>query len=103
MPPTATRIRGSVQLIDGARRGDTRKTASIGATKHMPLRPGVDRSASAQEHAVMESPNDRREVPRGTDFEERLQAWLELKREMELLHAHAQYLSLILRLGVRLQ
>lgn len=51
----------------------------------------------------MESPNDRREVPRGTDFEERLQAWLELKREMELLHAHAQYVSLILRLGVRLQ
>jgi hypothetical protein len=51
----------------------------------------------------MESPSDRREVPQGTDFDKRLQDWLELKREMEILHAQAQYLRLILKLGVRPQ
>jgi hypothetical protein len=51
----------------------------------------------------MESPNDRKGVPQATDFDKQLQAWLELKREMELLHARVQYLNLILRLGVRFQ
>jgi len=50
----------------------------------------------------MESPNERKQGSQDTDFDRKLQAWLELKREMEVLHARVQYLNLMLRLGVRL-
>ncbi len=49
----------------------------------------------------MDTPN----TPRGThhdpELEARVQAWLELKREMEALHAKVEYVRLLLKMGVR--
>lgn len=49
----------------------------------------------------MESPHTPREEPQRTDLEAKTLAWLELKHEMEKLHARIEYVRLILRLGVR--
>lgn len=41
-----------------------------------------------------------RPLPQATDLESKMRAWLELRREVELLHARMQYLKLIIKLGV---
>jgi hypothetical protein len=50
----------------------------------------------------MESPKPPRQSPDDKDFDAKTQAWLELKREMEQLHASVEYLRLILKMGVKL-
>jgi hypothetical protein len=49
----------------------------------------------------MDTPNTPRETRQGADQEAKLHAWLELKREMESLHAQVEYVRLLLKLGVR--
>lgn len=62
---------------------------------------GVDPPARRRHHGHMDTPN----TPRGThhdpELEARVQAWLELKREMEALHAKVEYVRLLLKMGVR--
>jgi hypothetical protein len=48
----------------------------------------------------MDTPNTPREAPQSTDLDAKLHAWLELKREMESLHAQVEYVRLLLKLGV---
>jgi hypothetical protein len=50
----------------------------------------------------MDAPNTPRKPPSDPDFEAKTRAWLELKREMEQLHANVEYLRLILKMGVKL-
>ena len=58
---------------------------------------------NGREHDAMESQQPPRGIPQDADFSARLQALHNIKQEMEQLHAHLQYLRLMLRLGVRLQ
>lgn len=50
----------------------------------------------------MNSPYTPRPHTGDQDFDEKTLVWLELKREMEQLHAQLEYLKLALKLGVRL-
>ncbi len=49
----------------------------------------------------MDTPNTPRETRHDSDLNAQLQAWLELKREMEVLHAKVEYVRLLLKMGVR--
>jgi hypothetical protein len=49
----------------------------------------------------MDTPDTPRETPPGADLGAKLHAWLDLKREMESLHAQVEYVRLLLKLGVR--
>lgn len=49
----------------------------------------------------MDTPNPPRETRPTTDLDAKVQAWLALKHEMELLHARVEYVRLLLKLGVR--
>jgi hypothetical protein len=51
----------------------------------------------------MDSPATPRRLPRDTSFEARLEALLEIKRDMLALHARLEYLQLMLKLGVHLR
>jgi hypothetical protein len=55
----------------------------------------------AADHRRMDSLPPPRQTPEDKDFDAKTQAWLELKREMERLHASVEYLRLILKIGVR--
>lgn len=48
----------------------------------------------------MDTPNSPRET-HDSPLDAKVQAWLELKREMEALHAQVEYVRLLLKLGVR--
>ena len=48
----------------------------------------------------MDTPNNPRET-QDAQLDAKVQAWLELKREMETLHAQVEYVRLLLKLGVR--
>lgn len=50
----------------------------------------------------MDAPQAPRKQPADQDFDAKTRAWLELKREMEQLHASVEYLRLILKMGVKL-
>jgi hypothetical protein len=49
----------------------------------------------------MNSPDTPRPHAGDQDFDEKTLAWLELKRELEQLHARLEYLKLVLKLRVR--
>lgn len=49
----------------------------------------------------MDTPNTPRDARPDQDLDARVQAWLELKREMETLHAKVEYVRLLLKMGVR--
>lgn len=49
----------------------------------------------------MDTPNTPRETRQNPDLDAKVQAWLALKQEMELLHARVEYVRLMLKLGVR--
>lgn len=51
----------------------------------------------------MEPKNTPREEPKGMDADARMRAMIELKRELEFLHARLEYVRLMLKLGARLQ
>ena len=61
---------------------------------------GVDQAAHRCEHVAMDTPNNPRET-QGPQLNTKIEAWLELKREMEALHAQVEYVRLLLKLGVR--
>jgi hypothetical protein len=44
-----------------------------------------------------DTPREKQDAP----LDAKVQAWLELKREMEALHAQVEYVRLLLKLGVR--
>ena len=48
----------------------------------------------------MDTPDTPRET-QNAQLKTKLEAWLELKREMEALHAQVEYVRLLLKLGVR--
>jgi len=48
----------------------------------------------------MNTPNTPREPQQSTELDAKIHAWLELKREMESLHAQVEYVRLMLKLGV---
>ena len=52
------------------------------------------------EHVAMDTPNNPRET-QDAQLNAKVEAWLELKREMEALHAQVEYVRLLLKLGVR--
>ena len=85
----------------GRRGGELRRNPLIAVGRHAPSR-GVDHAGPPRHHAGMESPKPPRQSPDDKDFDAKTQAWLELKREMELLHANVEYLRLILKMGVKL-
>jgi hypothetical protein len=49
----------------------------------------------------MDTPDTPRDSYRIPNLESRVHALLELKREMEALHAQVEYIRLLLKLGVR--
>lgn len=49
----------------------------------------------------MDTPNTPRDTRPDQGLDARVQAWLELKREMEALHAKVEYVRLLLKMGVR--
>jgi len=49
----------------------------------------------------MDTPNTPREPQQSTHLEAKALAWLELKREMQSLHAQIEYVRLLIKLGVR--
>jgi hypothetical protein len=46
----------------------------------------------------MDSPNSPRQTPQGNDNDPRVLAWLELRRDLLLLHARLEYLRLMLKM-----
>jgi hypothetical protein len=50
----------------------------------------------------MNLPDTPRRMPPEAEFEFRLQALLDLKREMQALHARLEFIRLMLKFGVRL-
>ncbi len=49
----------------------------------------------------MDADNTPRNTPQSTDPAARMQAWIDLRQELEQLHARLEYLRLMLKLGVR--
>ena len=49
----------------------------------------------------MDSPKPPRQPPQGSDNDPRTLAWLELRRELQLLHARLEYVRLMLKLEAR--
>ena len=49
----------------------------------------------------MDSPTPPRPTPAGGDHDPRTLAWLDLKRELQLLHARLEYVRLMLKLEAR--
>jgi hypothetical protein len=50
---------------------------------------GVDQALRRCEHVAMDTPNNPRET-QDAQLDAKVQAWLELKREMETLHAQVE-------------
>ncbi len=48
----------------------------------------------------MDTPHTPREPQQSTNLEAKALAWLELKREMQSLHAQIEYVRLLIKLGV---
>ena len=49
----------------------------------------------------MDSPTPPRQTPPGSENDPRTLAWLDLKRELQLLHARLEYVRLMLKLEAR--
>jgi hypothetical protein len=48
----------------------------------------------------MDAPKNPHDRPAQQDHQTTVQKWLELKQEMEVLHAQVQYVRLMLKMGV---
>jgi hypothetical protein len=49
----------------------------------------------------MEPQNTPRETPQGADLDTRVLAWLQLKEQMQQVHAQLEYVKLMLKLGMK--
>lgn len=70
--------------------------------KRAPARPCLrdGRSAALGHHADMDTPKQPTTPQPNPDLQARVAKWLELKHEMEALHAQLEYARLMLKLGV---
>jgi hypothetical protein len=63
---------------------------------------GVEAGAGRMEYSPMDAaPTPRQPSPNSSDDTARVKAWIELRHELEQLHARLEYLRLMLKLGVR--
>lgn len=70
--------------------------------KRVPARPcpGDGRLTRVGHHARMDTPKHPAAPEPSPELQARVAKWLELKREMEALHAQLEYARLMLKLGV---
>lgn len=80
-----------------------RGTAPTAVTEGVPHpKRGVEAGARRMEHSLMDAaPTPRQPSPNSSDDTARVKAWIELRHELEQLHARLEYLRLMLKLGVR--
>jgi hypothetical protein len=61
---------------------------------------GLIRGSFADTMGAMNTPDIPREPQSNAALEAKVNQWLELKREMEVLHAQVEYVRLLMKLGV---